>query len=596
MAGMKVDRQPKNESGISREDQELIGKCNAVYKSYNDGTFKYRRQWYLNDNFYEGRHFVWWRKSTGTIDRIQPPKGMVLRSIPKASKAIDVIQNLILANDPRWVVYPEKDMEGNIGKEQEGIAKRSAEWLDFQWDRLNMREELGSLVHFALKFPFSFIQVGFDTDIWVEVLDAFDIEFQPEVKTIYDSPVLIKTINKNIIDVHNNLAYNENRTKVVPTNRYTIDDMKDLRLVEKFGYHRTKDTDDTCMLKEYYFKEYVDGVDKDGEKIKEIKIRIVTIANESILLRNELTEMTEYPFVMYAPKSGSLFQPAWLERMIPVNKSIDLITSNIETFFHIMNRGYWIKHKNANVTRIMNESGQFIEWDVVKPEQATLASIPAYVFAHMANLERWISEQSVSSATMGQSMKGVKAYKAIEAAKQSDFAQMGTSINRLETVIEKVAEVMLDYAERYYKEPRHVYRLHEEKPDYFDVVGANFRGESTDAIPLKASYKVDVSIESGLAYTEEGKRQTMLELYSAGLVPADKVLEMFKFSNVGELIRAAQADKQVSMIDTQDFKALDPQIQQLALQDLMKKNITMPQNPQPEKMQFRQRSKRNTGK
>lgn len=593
MAGMKVDKPVVDEQGMSEEDQLLLGKCNSVYKSYNDGSFKYRRQWYLNDNFYDGRHFVWWRKSTGTIDRVQPPRGMVLRSIPKSSKAIDTIQNLILANDPRWVVYPEKDMEGNIGQPQEDIAKRSAQWLDFQWDRLNMKEEIGSLVHYALKFPFSFIQVGFDTDIWVEVLDAFDVQFQPEVKSLYDSPVLIKTINKNIIDVKNNMAYNENREKVTPTNRYAIDDMKDLRMVEKFGYHRTKDTDDTCLLKEYYFKEYVDADVAEGEEPrKEVRIRIVTVANDSILLRNELTDLTEYPFVLYAPHSGPLFQPAWIERLIPTNKSIDLITSNIETFFHIMNRGYWIKHKNANVSRVLNESGQFIEWDVVKPEQAQLASIPAYVFAHMANLERWIQEQSVQSSTIGQAPKGIKAYKAIEALKQSDFANMGTAIDRLETAIEKVAEIMLDYAERYYKEPHHVYRLQQEKPDYFDVVGANFRGEQTSAIPLKASYKVDVSIESGLAYTEEGKRQTMLELYSAGLVPAEKVLEMFKFSNVGELLRGAQAEKQVSMIDTQDFNALSPETKKTVLQELMQKNISLPQNPQPDKMQFRQRAKR----
>ncbi len=85
MATPKVDRQVPDADQPTEEEQELLGKCNAVYKSYNDASFKYRRQWYLNDNFYDGRHFVWWRKSTGTIDRIQPPKGMVLRSIPKAS-------------------------------------------------------------------------------------------------------------------------------------------------------------------------------------------------------------------------------------------------------------------------------------------------------------------------------------------------------------------------------------------------------------------------------------------------------------------------------------------------------------------------------
>jgi hypothetical protein len=587
MAGLKGNKEPvQPESDFDQENAKLLQKCIGIYKSYNDATFKYRRQWYLNDNFYDGKHFVWWRRSTGTIDRIEPPKGMVLRSMPVSSKKCDQIQNLMLANDPRWVVYPEKDITGQVTPDMENIAKRSGQWLEFKWDALNMKQKCGDLVHYALKFPYAFWEVGFDTDIWVTTWDAFDIQFQPEVASIYDSPVLIKSISKNIIDVKNNPNYNKNKDNLTPVMRYSADEMKDMRMVEKFGYHRQKDQDENCDLKEYYFKEF--------QPDNTVKIRIVTTANDKYVLRNELTNMDEYPFVLFSPHSGNLLQPAWIERMMAQNKSLDLIVSNIETYFHIMNKGYWIKHKNANVTRILNEHGQFIEWDVAEPHQAQMQAIPNYVFNHIANLEKWIDGQSVSSVSAGAVPKGVKAYKSIEAMKQSDAANMAAAIIRLETAIEKTAEIMLDFAERYYTEPRQVYRLQEQKPDYFNVVGANFRGEDTSSIPLKASYKVDVNIESGLAYTEEGKRQTMLELYSSGLVDAQTVLEAFKFSNVAEIIKKAQAEKQKSMIDTPDFQALSDPTKKAVLQELMQKNISIPQG-QPEIDQFRRRAKKGGG-
>lgn len=586
MAGLRGDKKVDQANPSDEANADLLQKCIGIYKSYNDATFKYRRQWYLNDNFYDGKHFVWWRRSTGTIDRIEPPKGMVLRSMPIASKKLDQIQNLMLANDPRWVVYPEKDTSGQVTDDMENIAKRAGQWLEFQWDRLGMKQKLGDLVHYGLKFPYSFLEIGFDTDIWVTVWDAFDILFQPEVSVIYDSPVLIKSVSKNVIDVRNNPNYNENKTKLTPVMRYSSDEMKDMRMVEKFGYHRQKDQDENCDLKEYYFKEFQD----DGT----VKIRIVTTANDKFVLRNELTNKTEYPFVLFSPHSGNLLQPAWIERMMSQNKSIDLIISNIETFFHIMNKGYWIKHKNANVTRVLNEHGQFIEWDVAEPHQAQMQSIPNYVFNHLANLEKWIDGQSVSSVTTGAVPKGVKAYKSIEAMKQSDAANMAMATVRLEGTIEKTAEIMLDNAEEFYTEPVQVQRLQEQKPDYFNVIGGNFRGEDTSLIPLKASYKVDVNIESGLAYTEEGKRQTMLELYSAGLVDAQTVLEAFKFSNVSEIINKAQAEKQKSMIDTPDFNALSDQTKKTVLQELMQKNISIPQG-QPEIDQFRRRAKKGGG-
>ncbi len=314
MAGIINEKPPVKV--LNPEEQALIATCTGTAKSYTDATFKFRRQWYLNDNFYDGKHFVWWRKSTGTIDRIQPPKGSVLRSIPKASRQIDAVQNLITANRPRWVVYPEENVEGMVTEDAEKIAAKKRQWLEYQWDRNNMDEKIDDLVHYALKYPFSFFEVGFEKDMTVTVWDACDILYKPDVNSIYDSPMMVKSMRKSLKDVQKNPVYNENKMAIGTSQKFSADEMKDMRLAEKFGYIQGKEEQDGCLLQEFYLKEFVKD-EMTGEEKQ--KIRIITIANEGVLLRNELTDLDEYPFALFSPKSGPYYQPASIERLMPPN-------------------------------------------------------------------------------------------------------------------------------------------------------------------------------------------------------------------------------------------------------------------------------------
>ncbi len=593
---MAEDQSPVYNPPANDSQEELAAKIESTFKAYSDARFKYERQWYINDNFYDGNHFVWWRKSTGTIDRIQPPRGTVMRSIPKASRQLDSIQNLILANHPRWTVYPEPEPippEGtdtqtppgatpsiDPSKSSEDKAKRSGQWLETKYDELNMDELSAELVHYGLKFPCSFFKIGFDPsedDIYVTVRDAFDVYFAPE-SNFYDSPMVIDTYSKNLEEVKANPNY-ENTADLVPDFKYSSSDLKELRTSERFGYTRLSQKSNTITLKEAYIYEWK----KNAETGKmERKIRLVTVAGGKVL-RNEEFPLKKIPFVMFTPNSGAVYKPAWIERLISPNKSIDLIVSNIELFFHVMTRGRFAQHQTGTMDRILNETGQIVKWTVDKPDALPIPSLPNYVFTHISNLEKWIEEQSVSSASTGRIPRGVRAYKAIESLKSSDYSNLGVAIIKLEGALEKCAEIMLDYADNFYENPRTVFKLNEDKPDYFQVMGAgSFDNLKNDkVIPLSASSKVNVSIESGLSYTEEGKRQTLIELFNMGLVDGETVLKAFKFANVGEIISKAQANMvQNSMIDTLDFQALDPQIQQAAIQNAQQKGVNLPQVPQ----------------
>jgi hypothetical protein len=105
-------------------------------------------------------------------------------------------------------------------------------------------------------------------------------------------------------------------------------------------------------------------------------------------------------------------------------------------------------------------------------------------------------------------------------------------------------------------------------PDYFDIIGqkgmeqyqklANKKGALVnipDAIPIKHDYKVEIEIESGLGYTEEGKRNTMISILewmmklaqmgyvtneAVGLV-IQRFLEIFQFGSTAEFMDALEA-------------------------------------------------------
>jgi len=576
---IKIEKDIAKMSDTEKDD--LAQWVENKISTYTEARFKYEKNWYLSDNFWDGNHFVWWRESTGTIDRVKPPKGTMLRQVPKLKKQFEAMANLIVANDPRWVAYPdvngdETDDEEQMKKQIEYSIKRR-KWLENIWDVENMKGKIIDLVIAALKFPHATMEVYTDPTSRkqkVAVWEPFDTLWKPDVNDIDDSPIFVKIVQRQEEDIRNNKDYNIPKDLVfVLEERFASSDMKEMRLMEKFGNFGIVSKAGTGLLKECYIKDF----DKEGLPI----MRLVTIFGGKTI-RNEIVPYKRYPFAVLKLQSGPYYQQSYLESLIPTNKSIDLIVSNIETFFHTMTRGKYLKHKNSTVTRVTNENGDFIEYDVDKPEQLQLANIPNYVFGHLANLEKWIEERTVSAATTGKVPRGIRAYKAIEALKQSDFSNVGTPVTLLEETLERVAELILEQADVYISEPQTVQRLNEENPDYFSIVGASNYSESMgeNVVPISADTKIDVKIESGLSYTEEGKRQTMLELYQLGLVPAEEVLKSFRFSNVGQILNKAISEKQQSMIDTPDFMALPDELKKVILQTLQKLNINLPQNPQ----------------
>jgi hypothetical protein len=454
------------------------------------------------------------------------------------------------------------------------------------------------MVWFALKFPLSFIETGYSDekdDVFLDTWDAFDIYFPPYMRDLDKSPFIVKCVPRMILDLQGNPNY-QNTESLVPDNNPAKSELKSRREQDKYG--KVSDNE-TVIVSEAYFripisKELLEErpeLFKDGgplaRKVESDVAFYQVITGGRKCLYRDWVDIPKYPFVSYRPFSGPLYQPAWIEYMIAQNKSLDMFVSNVETYFNIMTKGRLLKNKAATMSRMSNENGEIIEWDVQPPEPMAMPNIPNYTFTHVANLERWIEDQGVSSATMGRVPKGVRAGKALEALQQADVANMGVCMDNLELTMKKISELMLDTADRYYATPHKVMRMVQgNKPEQFSVIGGSYtetykKGgtayldaatpiEEGKTLPvvLRRDFTVKVKAESGLSYTEEGKRDTLLELFKLGLLDRQSVLDNFKFSNVGDIIARLDAQQPISMIDTPDFLMLPKDMQVMVLQTL----------------------------
>ena len=295
---------------------------------------------------------------------------------------------------------------------------------------------------------------------------------------------------------------------------------------------------------------------KKGDPI----VRQVFVAGD-IWLRDEYTNLPDYPFVDLRLEPGALYGVAQIERFIPSNKSLDSVMSRIERMIHTMNVGVWTKRKGENFQISNVAGGLMAEYDTTPPQQVPMAGLPASTFQFINLLNSFIEEQGVTTSALGQLPKGVKAWGAIESLKASEFSNLFVAIKQLKKCIQRISEKMLDIADNHFINKQTVMRLDKGEPAYFDIIGqagveARQGIDEADklegVVPIKKDYKVDITIESGLGYTEEGKKgrmmeiaNFMIELAKLGVLPPETIklvimqlIEVFKFGPSSEMMES----------------------------------------------------------
>lgn len=567
---------------IVSEIENMVNLAEMQRKSFS-------KRWYDSNFFDDGHHFRFISRTTGRIvdlsdrDTLFAPS----RAIPKASRQIRGMANLALSQDFVPKIKPKKIIKANFTNDQDYMAamerakvtaKRVGQWLNEEWYNQDFDTKLALLVLLTLKHGVSFMQVWSDPvaeEIKTQVYDAFEIYLVPTVTDINDSPFIGKVIPKTIAEIKANEFFDKDQLEMISIdNRYASDEIKEAYLASKLGASSViSDAAATLLLKEFFIKEYVN--EYNLEKIKAQKnakeilkdrkkgdpvIRHVFTAGK-VWLYDKYEDLVRYPFADLRWEPGPIYQVAQIERFIPQNKSLDTLISRGERYTNTMTVGTWLKRKGENF-EITNVGGGLVaEYENVPPQQMAQSNLPGSYFKLIDYLTSFIEEQGVTTSALGQLPKGVKAWGAIESLKASEMANFYIPLKMIKHFLTEISEQMIAIADKNFISPKTVYHMDKDSPDYFDVIGQKgldahkSTGISLDNVTvLSREHKVEIEIESGLGYTDEGKKGRMLELANfmlslaqGGFLPqeaiakvVDRLLEIYKFGPTEELMEALE--------------------------------------------------------
>ncbi len=573
----------------------------------------HERRWYDNNFFDDGYHFRYLSRTTNKIIDLSERATVYApqRAIPKASRQIRGIANLLLSSDPTPTVYPE-DYPQTGNEQTDQIAKKKASddakkrgwWLEEEWNETDasgetILEKLALMPILTAKHSISWIQIWCDEQekIRSQVYDAFDLYVIGSYTNIEDLPFIIKATPLLVAQVRANESFDKTqRDKVLADNKPADSMIKQAYLRARYGRDTSSDQAGTAMLYEAFIKEYLN--EKNIERIKlqkdaavilkgrEIGDPIIrqTFTANGVWLRDSYLNMSSYPFVDFRMEPGPLYSVPLIERFKDANKSLDSAVSRMERYFHTMVTGMWLKRQGEQFKINNSSGGQIIEYEATPPTQANLANPGQWTFEFMNLLTNFIEEQGVST-TLGQLPTGVKAHAAIESLKEQEYSNLVIAHRRLKSTVSRIAAKMFEIADENYVHPKDVTHSERGKPVNFQVIGAtalkkrkNMKIDNPDGlITLSKDAKVDIEVQNGAAYTRAGKQEatqnminTMLQWAQVGALNIEavklvieKYLESFEFGSTAEFMEAidkgmgmAMTDQQITQIKTAVLQAL----------------------------------------
>jgi hypothetical protein len=538
-------------------------------------------RWYLADNFYENNHFVKAVNQLGQLEPVKFPKGIHIRPITRGKKQIKSLVNLVVSRDPRWVIYPLPGLENELQINFEKNAQIASEWMDALWYFLGVKRQIRKLVFNGFRYNVGYFEVGGDSEgnIFLDIYEPYDIWHEPGITDLKETSWCRKAVSRTIeyvrtaTDSDGNPLYDPEKTaKLQPNNRLALSEWKNIKLREQNRGFQNSITDPRVarvFLNEIWIKS---GNTWD----------LITECDGEIL-REQKTELTELPIGAYSPQEGPLYQPSPLEDLMEINKALDILVAMVEGYARTVGVARLLKSKDAKVERILNEHGEMIEYEgAFKPEWMQPAPTPNAAIQMIQMLKDFMDEVGTSIISFGKVPPGIKAFKALESLQNAEFQNQQTAIDRLADTLSDIAAKIFDTADRMFVNPVSVNYVKDGVQKTIKLVsGSNSiaaQNPTSDATPISAKYGVKVEIESGLAYTAEGKRDTLLQLGDKGYLPKEEVLKGFKFSNVNEILEKLRLEnaQRVSIVETPEFNALPPE---LRLEILRRLGVPVPANP-----------------
>ncbi len=531
------------------------------------------QDWYIGDRWYDGDHYVYFDRLNNKIETVKPQKGQVLRSIPKTTKQIDTMVNMLSSGDFRWTAKPTLS-KLSADEESDVIAQKIGRWLKCKFAELDMTWKLVEIALLGFKFPVAYFWPGYDENtgkFYVDIYDAFDIYFdKPNITDPDQASIMIKTFTRDVDELQADPRY-KNTKGLKPTTTTAASQVKDAREKEKYGGFKVIASNDVQCAQQY--RKRYERVGDGKNTVMHTYMEVMTVTQNRIIRGPEKIQTDKFPIVMYKPKPGPIYGKAWIHHFISLNKSLDSLCSSIEGYGQQLAKPRLLAAANQQVKVTETPTAILVEYTggSMAPAFMNTPPLPKELSAQAERIEKYIEETGVSGINLSQIPTQIKAAAAIESLKEADYANLTTAVISIKKALSGVANRLIELAAENMITPEPVEEKDSRSDERFFVAGEAAKKfaeatETEDEIPentvfLYGTCKAMVEIENGLGHTEAGKQETILLLHDKGLIDNETALEAFKFGNVAEILERLADERQVSIVDAEEFHLLPKELQ-----------------------------------
>lgn len=473
-------------------------------------------QWFVNYMYYMGYQNIKYDPVTGNIVKdAKDPLNFYINYTYMITRAV---RNAVMRTQPQWDVdalpYGELDPQE---------SRLLGEYLGFEYDKLGMNALTNKVVLYGLLYGLGIFQYGYDAsadygegNVWVDTLDPFDTYIDPYATTAKDARYIIKVMSKPLDIIKENKNYDrEALENISSTDKMSESDYKDL------------------IMNNLHDSGYVKGnaILHESWCMTEEGVRVITTCQNEIL-RNEITDFENLPFVFYKPdiNLSTVYGEGWVKNIVNINKALNYLETSRLQYNIIFNKGKLLVPKGAGIKNVTNAHGQKIEYKPgFKPEVMDMKPQGSDVERQIAQLGQYMQQiGAANEAFLGQTPAGVKSGIAIETLVANNYVNLSDLISNLATSLEDLGEAILRMGHQYQQLLK---PFRTERGEQMGVIGGDqqVNPESYDmpVVSIPMNPEVKVRITSGTAYTKEGKKEIMQNLRAMGAISNRTLLEAY---------------------------------------------------------------------
>lgn len=531
-------------------DELTLMKFNDQFNVDFENREKIDWQWLVFDAYVSGNHFVKWNDVNQELEYI-PSHGALRFPINKIYSTLRSVKGFVTKYDPKWEVFAANKSTQAIDE-----AKYKQKLLDDYWYLEGLRAKTKMKVETALKYSIGILELGWDKEnnaVTFTPLDPYNVYFgggEGEYATR-----VTKTVKRRLEDIENDPKYESKKGSPETTTDEYASLAKNLLLQMELGKKSEAKEDEGVIVKETFYT-----LSKPNSKGGMVNIATYT---QNSFLRHIETDYDSIWDIFQIYKTdwsiGKTYGEGWVKNLIPVNKALDILESQVMEYHHMFAKGRYVVPRNSGVKIINNENGVILEHNPGKrPLVENAPPVASSVDNQIQRLNVYLEDiGGQHDASLGRLPTGVTSGVAIESLQEGDANNLKDLREYLEIDLVNTARATFKMIAKRLKTTKLVECDDldaDGRPNHFAIIGESaenkpetvtLNGETIPVVVIRYKEKVRVTVNSWLAYTKEAMESRVYKHYTAGMIDRQTALESLHYTDVDGIVSRAMKEQMI---------------------------------------------------